>query len=110
MLKVIFLLLMSGGLPVAIAMAGSALLYILWTNWQGTGTVDFAAAGLVLNVSVEDTGGFQNAERGAPSDSEDVGQSHLHPLVQRKINTCDTCHSDPCSWLLALGKYRILYH
>ena len=30
MLKVIFLLLMSGGLPVAIAMAGSALLYILY--------------------------------------------------------------------------------
>src|SRR5215211_9320559 len=29
MLKVIFLLLMSGGLPVAIAMAGSSLLYIL---------------------------------------------------------------------------------
>lgn len=32
MLKVLFLLLMSGGLPVAIAMAGSALLYILWTG------------------------------------------------------------------------------
>ncbi len=32
MLKVLFLALMSGGLPVAIAMAGSALIYILWTN------------------------------------------------------------------------------
>ncbi|MGV3573254.1 MAG: TRAP transporter large permease [Ramlibacter sp.] len=32
MLKVIFLLLMSGGIPVAIAMAGSALVYILWTG------------------------------------------------------------------------------
>ncbi|MCC2673712.1 MAG: dctQ [Ramlibacter sp.] len=32
MLKVLFLLLMSGGLPVAIAMAGSALIYILWTG------------------------------------------------------------------------------
>ncbi len=32
MLKVIFLLLMSGGIPVAVAMAGSALLYILWTG------------------------------------------------------------------------------
>lgn len=32
MLKVLFLLLMSGGIPVAIAMAGSALLYILWTG------------------------------------------------------------------------------
>ncbi|MBE7366247.1 TRAP transporter large permease [Ramlibacter pallidus] len=32
MLKVIFLLLMSGGIPVAIAMAGSALLYILWSG------------------------------------------------------------------------------
>src|SRR6187402_897441 len=32
MLKVLFLLLMSGGLPVAIAMAGSALLYIAWTG------------------------------------------------------------------------------
>ena len=32
MLKVIFLLLMSGGLPVAIAMAGSALLYILYSG------------------------------------------------------------------------------
>ena len=32
MLKIIFLLLMSGGLPVAIAMAGSALLYIWWTG------------------------------------------------------------------------------
>src|SRR3990167_1724703 len=32
MLKIFFLLLMSGGLPVAIAMAGSALLYIMWTG------------------------------------------------------------------------------
>ena len=32
MLKIIFLLLMSGGIPVAIAMAGSALLYIMWTG------------------------------------------------------------------------------
>jgi TRAP-type C4-dicarboxylate transport system permease large subunit len=32
MLKIIFLLLMSGGIPVAIAMAGSALVYILWTG------------------------------------------------------------------------------
>ena len=30
MLKIIFLVLMSGGIPVAIAMAGSALLYIWW--------------------------------------------------------------------------------
>ena len=32
MLKVIFLLLMSGGLPVAMAMAGASLVYILFTN------------------------------------------------------------------------------
>jgi TRAP-type C4-dicarboxylate transport system permease large subunit len=32
MLKVIFLFLMSGGLPVAMAMAGSALIYIVWTG------------------------------------------------------------------------------
>ena len=32
MLKIIFLILMSGGVPVAIAMAGSSLLYILWTG------------------------------------------------------------------------------
>jgi TRAP-type C4-dicarboxylate transport system permease large subunit len=32
MLKVIFLVLMSGGLPVALAMAGSALIYILWSG------------------------------------------------------------------------------
>ena len=32
MLKIIFLLLMSGGIPVAIAMAGSALIYILMTG------------------------------------------------------------------------------
>jgi TRAP-type C4-dicarboxylate transport system permease large subunit len=32
MLKVIFLLLMSGGIPVAMAMAGSALLYIWWSG------------------------------------------------------------------------------
>jgi TRAP-type C4-dicarboxylate transport system permease large subunit len=32
MLKIIFLMLMAGGMPVAIAMAGSALLYILWTG------------------------------------------------------------------------------
>ena len=32
MLKIIFLLLMSGGLPVALAMAGSALIYILWSG------------------------------------------------------------------------------
>ncbi|MFY8104029.1 MAG: TRAP transporter large permease [Ramlibacter sp.] len=32
MLKILFLFLMSGGLPVAIAMAGSALLYILWSG------------------------------------------------------------------------------
>ena len=32
MLKVIFLVLMSGGIPVAIAMAGSALIYIWWTG------------------------------------------------------------------------------
>ncbi|MDP3616860.1 MAG: TRAP transporter large permease subunit, partial [Rhodoferax sp.] len=31
MLKIIFLLLLSGGIPVAMAMAGSALLYIWWT-------------------------------------------------------------------------------
>ena len=30
MLKIIFLLLMSGGLPVAIAMAGSSLIYLFW--------------------------------------------------------------------------------
>ncbi len=32
MLKIIFLILMSGGIPVAIAMAGSALIYIWWTG------------------------------------------------------------------------------
>jgi TRAP-type C4-dicarboxylate transport system permease large subunit len=32
MLKIIFLFLMAGGIPVAVAMAGSALLYILWTG------------------------------------------------------------------------------
>jgi TRAP-type C4-dicarboxylate transport system permease large subunit len=32
MLKIIFLLLMGSGIPVAIAMAGSVLLYILWTG------------------------------------------------------------------------------
>jgi TRAP-type C4-dicarboxylate transport system permease large subunit len=32
MLKILFLLLISGGIPVAIAMAGAALLYILWTG------------------------------------------------------------------------------
>ncbi|AEG91984.1 TRAP transporter large permease [Ramlibacter tataouinensis] len=32
MLKIIFLFLMTGGLPVALAMAGSALLYIWWTG------------------------------------------------------------------------------
>jgi len=32
MLKIIFLLLMSSGIPVAVAMAGSALVYILWTG------------------------------------------------------------------------------
>jgi len=32
MLKIIFLFLMSGGLPVAIAMAGSVILYIFWTG------------------------------------------------------------------------------
>ncbi|MFZ9254546.1 MAG: TRAP transporter large permease [Hylemonella sp.] len=32
MLKILFLLLLSGGIPVAIAMAGSALIYILWSG------------------------------------------------------------------------------
>ncbi len=32
MLKIIFLLLLSGGIPVAMAMAGSSLLYIWWTG------------------------------------------------------------------------------
>jgi TRAP-type C4-dicarboxylate transport system permease large subunit len=32
MLKIIFLILMSGGIPVAIAMAGSALIYLWWTG------------------------------------------------------------------------------
>ncbi len=32
MLKIIFLFLMAGGIPVAIAMAGSALIYIWWTG------------------------------------------------------------------------------
>jgi TRAP-type C4-dicarboxylate transport system permease large subunit len=32
MLKIVFLVLMSGGMPVAIAMAGSALVYILWAG------------------------------------------------------------------------------
>jgi TRAP-type C4-dicarboxylate transport system permease large subunit len=32
MLKILFLLLMSGGIPVAIAMAGASLLYILWSG------------------------------------------------------------------------------
>jgi TRAP-type C4-dicarboxylate transport system permease large subunit len=37
-LKILFLGLMSGGIPVAIAMAGSALLYILWTTYvSGSG-------------------------------------------------------------------------
>jgi hypothetical protein len=31
MLKILFLLLMAGGVPVAIAMAGSSLVYILWS-------------------------------------------------------------------------------
>jgi TRAP-type mannitol/chloroaromatic compound transport system permease large subunit len=32
MLEVLFLFLMSGGQPVAVAMAGSALMYILWSG------------------------------------------------------------------------------
>src|SRR5213595_2271080 len=32
MLKIVFLFLMAGGLPVAIAMAGSSLIYLLWTQ------------------------------------------------------------------------------
>jgi TRAP-type C4-dicarboxylate transport system permease large subunit len=32
MLKIVFLLLMSGGIPVAIAMAGSSLLYVMWSG------------------------------------------------------------------------------
>jgi tripartite ATP-independent transporter DctM subunit len=32
MLKILFLLLMSGGIPVAIAMAGASLLYLFWTQ------------------------------------------------------------------------------
>jgi hypothetical protein len=32
MLKIIFLFLMSGGIPVAMAMAGASLIYILLTN------------------------------------------------------------------------------
>jgi TRAP-type C4-dicarboxylate transport system permease large subunit len=32
MLKILFLIFMSGGVPVAIAMAGSSLVYILWTG------------------------------------------------------------------------------
>ena len=32
MLKIIFLMLMSGGIPVAVAMAGSSLIYILWVG------------------------------------------------------------------------------
>ncbi len=40
MLKVLFLFLMGGGLPVAIAMAGSALIYILWSvHVSGTGSL-----------------------------------------------------------------------
>ncbi|MFM7002541.1 MAG: TRAP transporter large permease, partial [Limnohabitans sp.] len=32
MLKILFLLLMSGGIPVAIAMAGASLIYLFWTQ------------------------------------------------------------------------------
>ena len=32
MLKIVFLVLMAGGIPVAIAMAGSSLIYILWSG------------------------------------------------------------------------------
>ena len=32
MLKIIFLLLMSSGIPVAVAMAGSVLVYVLWSG------------------------------------------------------------------------------
>ncbi len=32
MLKIVFLFLMAGGLPVAIAMAGSSLIYLMWTQ------------------------------------------------------------------------------
>lgn len=40
MLKILFLGLMSSGLPVAIAMAGSALVYILWSTYvTGTGSL-----------------------------------------------------------------------
>jgi TRAP-type C4-dicarboxylate transport system permease large subunit len=47
MLKVLFLLLMSGGIPVAIAMAGSALLYILWSgNMPGFAVIHRMVGGI----------------------------------------------------------------
>ncbi len=47
MLKVLFLILMSGGIPVAIAMAGSALLYILWSgNMPGFAVIHRMVGGI----------------------------------------------------------------
>ncbi len=47
MLKILFLILMSGGIPVAIAMAGSALLYILWTgNMPGFAVIHRMVGGI----------------------------------------------------------------
>ncbi|MEY4653787.1 MAG: putative large permease component, partial [Pseudomonadota bacterium] len=47
MLKVLFLILMSGGIPVAIAMAGSSLLYILWSgNMPGFAVIHRMVGGI----------------------------------------------------------------
>ncbi len=47
MLKILFLILMSGGIPVAIAMAGSALLYILWSgNMPGFAVIHRMVGGI----------------------------------------------------------------
>ena len=47
MLKILFLLFMSGGIPVAIAMAGSALLYIFWSgNMPGFAVIHRMVGGI----------------------------------------------------------------
>ena len=47
MLKIVFLLFMSAGIPVAVAMAGASLVYILWS-----GTLPGFVAMLVRSVQV----------------------------------------------------------
>jgi hypothetical protein len=58
---------------------------------------DFIFAQVFHSDGPIDAGLFQNFQRGGPSDSINVGQPDVRPLVSRQIDASNTCHDIPLS-------------